>query len=74
MQSNEIIDNNPPLTQPAENNNPPPTVQPVIITNSLSSVQPLINNNPLSTVSTPMSFKNDPLTNLPKISTPNDPL
>ena len=74
MQSNEIIDNNPPQAQPAENNNPPPTVQPVIITNSLSSVQPLINNNPLSTVSTPMSFKNDPLTNLPKISTPNDPL
>ena len=74
MQSNQIIDNNPPQLQPVINNNPIGTVQPMINTNPLSNVQPVINNNPLSTVSTPISVKNDPLANPPKLPVPNDPL
>ena len=60
MQSNQIIDSNPPQVQP-EINNP------------ISNVQPVINNNPISTAP-PKAVKNDPLATLPKLTAPNDPL
>ena len=45
MQSNEIIDNNPPQNEPIINNEQTPTVQPVINNNQTPVVQPTINNN-----------------------------
>ena len=74
MQSNEIIDKNPPQVQPVINNNSISTVQPMINNNSLSNAQPEVNNNPISTVPAPKSIKNDPLGSSPKVNIPNDPL
>ena len=74
MQSNQIIDSNPPQVQPVINNDPISTAPPVINNNPISTVQPVINNNPLSSIATPKSVKNDPLGSLPKVSSSTDPL